>query len=449
MKMPNPVIVVPGITASYLRDDYPIPPLNVWTVLPINRRYDRVELHPDNLRYEAAQPSRVRPGGVFEVAYEELIAELRYNLTPYSDMPVPVYAFDYDWRQPLEATERQLADFMQEVVDRTKLMRHYAAPGAWDPRQVNLVGHSMGGLIIAGYLASAGGSAPVGKVVSLASPFRGSFEAVIKTVTGTADLGGASASSRERETARVTPALYHLMPNDDIGLKFNQRFKDASIFDPSAWQPSILASVAEYVRLHAVEPGETPDAQAQQANELFAAMLQTAKTHRDKLESATLSGMGLGEQDWMAVVGVGADTRVALSVEPDEEGRPFFMLSSKDRKDTWKPKAPKQGSPDRRTQTGDGTVPFKGAQPAFLKRENLVCVWPDDFGYWEFKDRALTKGVGFHGILPNMNMLHRLIVQYFTQTSHHNNTWGYRAPGVDKDEWKPPIKGLKDKTKKA
>ena len=36
MALANPVIVVPGITASQLRDGYPVPPKSVWAVLKKN-----------------------------------------------------------------------------------------------------------------------------------------------------------------------------------------------------------------------------------------------------------------------------------------------------------------------------------------------------------------------------------------------------------------------------
>jgi hypothetical protein len=89
--------------------------------------------------------------------------------------------------------------------------------------------------------------------------------------------------------------------------------------------------------------------------------------------------------------------------------------------------------------TGDGTVPFEGAIPKFLGEENIVCVTPDDYGYWEIEDKALTKIGGFHGILPNMNMVHRLIVRFFTgKPDKHENTWGRRIPGVT--NWQPPLK---------
>jgi len=75
-----------------------------------------------------------------------------------------------------------------------------------------------------------------------------------------------------------------------------------------------------------------------------------------------------------------------------------------------------------------------------MQEKNLVLETPDDHGSWEIQDRALTLAAGFHGILPNMNMLHRLIVWFFAdRPDKHKNTWGRPAPGVDKDNWEPPL----------
>ena len=203
MAMPvYPTIVIPGITATYMQDEYPLPPETVWSVL--RKDYDRVALHPDNLRYEAQEPARVAYGQIFEVAYRELIEELRHNLSTKEDRPVPVFPFGYDWRQPIEMVELQLAAFIDEVIARTKLLKHYDSEDYGADPKVNLVGHSMGGLIIAGYLQARGADKLVHKVATLATPFQGSFEAVIKVTTGTADLGESAPSSREREAARLT-----------------------------------------------------------------------------------------------------------------------------------------------------------------------------------------------------------------------------------------------------
>ncbi|MGB8274955.1 MAG: alpha/beta hydrolase, partial [Alphaproteobacteria bacterium] len=187
MPLPNPVIVIPGITAIYLRDEYTLPPDVIWSVL--TKEFERAALHPDNTRYEAQEPARVAPGQLYEIAYRELIEELRHNLCERVDEPVPVFPFGYDWRQPLASVEQQLAVFIDEVIARTALLRHYDRDGYATEPKVNLVGHSMGGLVIAGYLERTGRNAKVAKVATLATPFRGSFEAVIKVTTGTGNLG--------------------------------------------------------------------------------------------------------------------------------------------------------------------------------------------------------------------------------------------------------------------
>jgi len=426
MSLALPVIVVPGITASSLRDEYPLPPETVWSVL--NKDYNRISLHPDNTQYELMEPARLRADQLLEIAYRELIEELRFNLREREDEPVPVYPFAYDWRQPLDVIEERLAEFIDEVVERTMLMRHYHAAGYAKRPKVNLVGHSMGGLIITGCLARRGKKSKVGKVATLATPYRGSFEAVIKISTGTANLGNDAPGSREREAARVTPGLYHLLPSCP-GLEVDPKLPKADLFDARLWQPSILKTLEEYVRLY----GTSPQDGAKQAEELFRAMLNAAKKHRARTDGFELASAGLGQNDWLCVVGADSVTRVRLRVRASETG-PDFDFRSEDRDNRWE----KGKTPAEKRQTGDGTVPFEGALPRFLPLGKIICVTPDDYGYWEVQDRVVSKAAGFHGILPNMDMLHRLIVRHFTgRPDTRGNTWGRLVPGVK--DWQPPL----------
>ncbi|MBI3513818.1 MAG: alpha/beta hydrolase [Proteobacteria bacterium] len=429
MAMPcYPTIVVPGITAAYLRDSYPLPPEDVWTVL--TKDYGRVSLHPDNLRYEAQEPALIASGQVYEVAYRELIEELRHNLADKEDRPVPVYPFAYDWRQPLAITEAQLRSFIDEVIARTALLKHYDREGYSDEPKVNLLGHSMGGLVIAGYLQGSGKGHRVNKVATLATPYQGSFEPIIKVTTGTADLGGTAPSSREREAARLTPALYQLLPSFTTGIDVAPGIP-ASPFDPGFWQSSIIDTIKEYIRLYGLDRSD----RTQRALALFTELLKGAADHRARVDGLDLKAVGLSAGDWLCVVGVGSTTRVKLTVIKGNRG-PDFAFKSDDRTDRW-------GDTDaaQRRLTGDGTVPFEGAVPKFLALENLVCVTPKDFGYWEIEDRAFAAIAGFHGILPNMDMLHRLIVAHFTgRPDRHGNIWGQPAPGVDPKRWDPAVK---------
>jgi pimeloyl-ACP methyl ester carboxylesterase len=432
----HPVVLVPGITASTLVDRYPVDPQTVWSALR-NKAWDRVALHPDDLRYERDEPARVTEGGLYELVYAELAKELRHDLSPKADRPTPVYPFGYDWRQPLELLEERLLAFIDEVIDRTKLLRHYHREGYGEAPRVDLVGHSMGGLLIAGMLARHGERARVGRIATLGTPFRGSLEAVLKMTTGLAALGVSSSSSREREVARLTPALYYLLPDFEGALAARAADLPASFFEPEAWQPGIVQTIAEYVRLHGLTPGD----RKQQAHELFAALLRQAREHRERVRTLDLQRAGLTSADWLCIVGVGETTRVRLAVGR-EHGKPSFDLASRDRENGWS-----ELSPARRVLTGDGTVPYRGAQPPFLPLQSLVCLSDEDFGYWELRDRLLEGplGLGLHGMLPKLSVVHRLIASHF-QRVHRKGIWGRMPPDLGPGtSWAPPIEGLEAK----
>ena len=436
MALSNPVIFIPGITASYLRDEYPLPPEIIWAV--IRKNYERAALHPDNLRYEAREPARVAADQLYEIAYEEIIEELRSKLTDRPNRPVPVYPFSYDWRMPLEQIETQLAMFVEEVIDRTQLMRHYHPTYGQSPK-VNLIGHSMGGLIIAGYLDSYGDRGRVGKVVTLASPFQGSFEAVVKITTGTANLGTSPPRERERKAARMTPSLYHLIPSFKGAVQVPPEFPQ-SLYESEIWQPSILKTIANYIRDHGVSSGNQ-STRMQQAHRIFVDFLNAAMSHRNRISKLDLSAAGLVPKDWLCVIGVDALTRVRLKIAL-RNGKPEFVFRRDDRMNQW---GDKDAPPEERRLTGDETVPFEGAvPPRFLPYSSLLCVTPDDYGDWEFSGKAAKLLGGFHGTLPRMNLVHRLIVRHFAgRSNRHGETWAWPPPGVSYGDWDPPLKNLR------
>lgn len=445
MPIVPPVVFVPGIIATNLRDEYPVSPETIWSPV-LHKNYARLALHPDNpfrfsseVAYETLEPARVRADKVFDIAYDNIIEELRDGLGDADDRPVPVYPFPYDWRQPLDHTVGELKAFVNEVIARTLLMRHYHLDSGYRRNPtVILVGHSMGGLVITGYLQqSAQGQARVSKVVTLATPFQGSFESVVKIATGTANLGTKPPSPRERKTARLMPSLYHLLPKLMDGLFVDNQFIEDDpyvLFRREYWQRSVLDSIAEFIRLH----GRDADSVAEQATGLFDKMLGMARAYREKLDSFTLEHASLTPLDWLCVVGVNADTRVTLEIRV-AEGSPNFIFRSRQRMNLWA----SGKNANERKMTGDGTVHFAGALPTFLDPGSIVCITPDDFGPWEWIDRGLVKLSGFHGIIPNMDMVQRLVVRFLTgRADRHGNTWGRRAPGVE--IWNPPIPDLKE-----
>ena len=236
----------------------------------------------------------------------------------------------------------------------------------------------------------------------------------------------------------MTPALYHLLPGRIGGLTFPPSMPDGSLFGPDAWQPTIIQTISEYIRLRGRDANLTDDQLRVRAQDALQAMLDEGRRHRQRLYRLDLGKAGLKAADWLCVVGVDSETRVRLEIQLDANNTPQFAFHSGDRLNLWG-----ADEPERRWMTGDGTVPLYGSMPSFLSRSNIVCVRPDDFGYWELVDRGLAKASGFHGFIPTMDMLHRMIVRHFTgRPDTRDNTWGRRLPGVP--SWEPPLE-LKEK----
>ena len=412
---------------SALRDEYPTNPENVWSVLKAaTKNYERITLHPDNVKYELVEPSRVVKDQVFDLFYSEIIEELRHNLSQDPDKPVPVYPFAYDWRHPLDLVQEQFSLFVDEVIARTSLMRHYNKGGYTKATgKVNLVAHSMGGLIVAGYVQSEG-MRRIDKVASIASPFRGSLEAIAKTSIGVGGFTFSSGGSREREAARVTPALYHLLPSFKRAVVTTDG-KEADIFLEENWQQGILDTLATFVERFGLSTTK-PD---NQARDLLTAMLDQAWKHRLRLERLKLAD----SKRWLCIVGVGGKTRQDLTLKFDARTeRPLFELGEET--DEW-------SQNHNSIRTGDNTVPFSGAQCSFVPANEIICLSPDEFAFFEFKDRLINQ-LGFHSSLPSMNLVQRLVVSHFLGWKQ-GKLEGYPSPEIDPKTWDPPVAGIKPK----
>jgi pimeloyl-ACP methyl ester carboxylesterase len=427
MPLQNPVIVVPGITATTLVDRYPLDADEVWSMV-FNKEYERVALHPDDLRYDAVEPAQVMAGQLFPI-YDDLIKALRHELSPQADQPTPVFAFPYDWRMDIRLTAVRLRAFIEEVIARTRLLKHYANGG---DLEVDLVGHSMGGLVICEYLAQAGRNARTGKVVTIGTPYLGSVESVVKIATGLSLLTGSEPRERERETARVTPALYQLFPSYEAAA-VDRSGRDVDVYDPANMQASVIDSLAEFVRLYAVDT-KARDRRSK-AGQILADMLAWARAHRKTIMDFKPATASLTRSDWLVITGVGQRTRIEITLDRTRRG-PRYVISDDQFVNELGPLDP------RSLRTGDGTVPLAGALPPFLPAAKLVCVTEDDLSFFELRDRLLAEIGGMHGLLPRINLVQRLVTKHLSP-AYRGEVWGRRVPGSG--SWNPPIEGLPEK----
>jgi len=127
---------------------------------------------------------------------------------------------------------------------------------------------------------------------------------------------GPEPKEREREAARVTPALYQLFPSYP-GATTDPDGNDVDIFDRDNMQSSIVDSLSEFVRLYSVTKS---NARKERAVEILEDMLGRARQHRLNIENLKLSRAGVKRSDWLALVGVGQKTRIQLTVRDGSEG---------------------------------------------------------------------------------------------------------------------------------
>ena len=132
--------------------------------------------------------------------------------------------------------------------------------------------------------------------------------------------------TREREAARLTSSLYHLLPAIQDALEIDDPNLPTSLFDLALWQSSILASVLAYVQKQMAFIKE-PDEQTQKAQDLFAKFLEAAQAYRARIDQFQLSTTNLKPADWLCVAGVNSETRVRMRITRTEHG-PLFDLSS-------------------------------------------------------------------------------------------------------------------------
>ena len=104
--------------------------------------------------------------------------------------------------------------------------------------------------------------------------------------------------------ARMTPALYHLIPQWD-GAVITDHFEWHDLFDVETWQPSVLQTIAEHIRLAGKDPSLSEAKRIDAAREILRVMLEQARAHRETVDEFTLAKAGLVPTDWLCLVGLG------------------------------------------------------------------------------------------------------------------------------------------------
>jgi hypothetical protein len=200
----TPVIVVPGISSSYLIKDNN-PNLETWMSIPqmllsVTDSYlDDLDLSSPNV-YTANKIIRETGGNDF---FSGLFNYLNsQGLVESQDL----YEFPYDWRLDVSEVSENLKSKINDI----KTSRGVS--------KVNIVAHSMGGLLVKKYLKNHGGDS-VSKFIDIGTPHTGAPKA-LKILNYGDDFGASFLfglvglnSNRIKSISQNMPSVYQLLPS--------------------------------------------------------------------------------------------------------------------------------------------------------------------------------------------------------------------------------------------
>lgn len=247
----HPVILIPGLLGSRLaRADNGV---ELWpgsTRKLLTSDYEDLALHIDPETLEPIDDGLV-PSGIFDGAagkdfYRRIIQVLRqaggYRLArpgrPVIEQTARLYVFTYDWRQDNVSTAQKLDDLIDQI------RRDYKDPFL----RVDVIAHSMGGLIVRYYERYGtadvlnGNTFPVTglglsklrRIVLLGAPNQGTVTAVHKFLNGYR----VGFSSLPTEGVATMPSTFQLFPHPlvDWVVNVNGKPLNFDIFDTEFWR---------------------------------------------------------------------------------------------------------------------------------------------------------------------------------------------------------------------
>jgi pimeloyl-ACP methyl ester carboxylesterase len=197
----TPVLIIPGIMGSELYENDEL----IWPDLVrlVGNPFDgflseslRLDQNGNSIRQIKAKAviKKILTSDTFEGLIDELTANgyvLGENL----------FLFPYDWRLDLNQTRHLLAVAINSIL---------SLSGA---EKVDIIAHSMGGLLAKNYVEEYGGSL-VQRFITVGTPHLGAPKSFNVLMSGDLDIPfGVVNASRIKEIAINSPAIYQLLPN--------------------------------------------------------------------------------------------------------------------------------------------------------------------------------------------------------------------------------------------
>ena len=277
----DPLIIIPGITGSYLNKNYGDsgeiwPNANTLVTSLTDNFLDDLALNTDGTE-RAELPMRV--GDIIRKVNVEILGKDVFTSHVFDNMisdletagyveGVDLFVFPYDWRYSTAVGAGQLAEKIDEALD---------ISGA---EKVDIISHSMGGMVAKKYIADKGKD-KIDQLVFLGTPHLGSPKALKALMWGD-DLGfryykvPLLSPSKIKEISQNFPAMFELLPSRE--------------YVDDKWSKYVMDATGKYTELN-LNYTDTQDIMVKDGrNESLFASAESIHTDTDNID---LSGVSI------------------------------------------------------------------------------------------------------------------------------------------------------------
>jgi hypothetical protein len=369
----RPSIVIPGIEGSMLQNFYPIDPVTTWSTFTVIEGkfvaldFDTLALSDDANSDRGAMVVS-RPSQLIDIAYATLANGLQGRNA------VPAYLFAYDWRYSIVRAATELLRFVEQL-------QWKSIPNlpAWNGH-FDFACHSLGGLVFRQFLhewtrLKPGIPLPVGRVVFIATPHKGSLDAAQTLISGESPwLGG---QKEMRKLARTFPSVYELLPLYQNGvMRAEKAGVELDLFQERNWQVNTTSAVPDF---------RNSGFDVQQVH------LTAAQRVLSSLPMPTDPRYGIAPSDLLVVYGAKPNSTLQKVVVQDDASQWYdFDNAVRD--------------------TGDDVVLVGSAK---LPGVTAVEIRPEDLSYiWQPIQRQMANN-DLHAFLPALDEVQTIVANFF------------------------------------
>lgn len=228
------IIFIPGIKGTKLVETNRATHDTIWSGIQSN--FESIEDLELSYRlkdqyYDEPVKSIIQAGEIETLAYGEFLRDLKTDK--------PVYIFNYDWRQSASLNGARLRDFIEYLVEKSKVSG-FRKGDQKNIRRLDFITHSLGNAVLRSYIQQFDlNFRRINKIIFTVPPFLGSIDIVVGILIGEGFFP--NVKGKIRKLIRSFPGALELLPKYEDASRFGSGDVH-KFFDFGQWQKNVTSS---------------------------------------------------------------------------------------------------------------------------------------------------------------------------------------------------------------